>query len=443
MAVSGDTLFTIGNGNQSLIGVAMSSATSGTVTDYTLPFATGSCVAAASGVVAVGGYNFVTLASGSPGIQGLAVSVDGVLAIGDAGTVSFWPQSGASWAYGTSVSGLGTASNLAWNEAGSQVLLAGGGDVYVIGYSAGVATLAQTIAIADASNIAVSGSVAIVSQNASGTVTILNESGSTWASGQVITGLTGCEQAIFTSASGAFVAYASGVAELTYGGGTWSLSSSPISGVAAQGVAFDRNGNPYATFNNGASGGFIAYTGATATWAGAASGICCVQDQFVVADPANGLLRLIGPNSTGGYQQYGTETAPASGASTIAYGAAILAGGQSAVDQYYWGHPWSLHRERSGALSVFANGAFSSPVSLGVGVTPTCAAIDVSGNAWFGAGNNDVYEVSSVGALTQTIPVAVYPGQISGTTLGMSSLAWVNNHLYATTSLSGVLIEVI
>ena len=432
-------------------GVLGTMTTAGVTGTMALPVApaTPSCLALGSGLIAVGGW------SNAPALSGAAMSVldpqdATVMAAVGTGYALLWRTSGAfteAWSQSQALTGLATLKAAAWRPDGTQILAASvaSGAVQVLGYSAGLMTLAQTVTVTGACGVTVAaGSInALVAQSGQATAMPLTYGGGVWTTGAAVTGLTGISSIAAFGATGAVAAVSGGVAFLGLAAGVWSILQNVALGYAPSAIAVDSFLRVYAA----GSGVLSVLSGATSigssAWAGAAPTAIAVQPgRVLLAIPSDGLVRIFGQSDPSGWTQQGSGSLSLGAAVGLGLSdTTLFACGSGATNTYgFSGAPFSIARTTSGIVSIW-NGASWNSAVLGIGHNPSAASFDVSGNAWVVTHQDTIWSLSSGAAVLSSGSIPVFPGQLQTTPIGASAIAPVSGHVYVATSLAGVLVE--
>ena len=110
--------------------------------------------------------------------------------------------------------------------------------------------------------------------------------------------------------------------------------------------------------------------------------------------------------------------------------------------QVRWTAPFTLAPVLQGFVSIYRDGTLVSTL-MGQEHQFSAVTWDVSGSVWAATTENELYHVSVSGTILSKTLVPPYPTQSAGAALGISSLLWWNDHLYAASAFNGLLIEVL
>lgn len=446
---SGATLLTLQAGVSGIGTFTLTGSGTGASGFISAPMTNPTCLAATSGSVGVGGWSRATLASGFTDMGISPPTPTNFLGVNAAtNSISLWQDSGTeNWSFTQSITGTGHPTNMTWLPNGLGALVSDpiAGDVLVIQFSTGIISLQQTLPVPGAGEVATTpaGTKAIVCQPTLNEFTPLSFS-SVWASGAAVA-LAGARSVLFIDNATAVMGWASGVAFLTASGSSWAVGSTGALPYTPVNLAEDMSGNIYAVGTAGASGYISVFTDeiliATTSFAGGASGIISRQDQFVVGDPINALLRTFEFTPQQTLVQHSTMAAPPGlDAMTIA-AQTLFAAGASGTWEYQFTSPYQLEYNHLGSASILVSGSFRT-ATLSVFEQPTAVTFDVSGNLWAATLQNNYYEINAAGTIVASGAIAQNPPQPQTTPIGSSSWLWFNSHLYAASSLDGALIEV-
>lgn len=449
LAASGASLFALLPAVSGIGTFALSATGAGTSGFIATPMPVPLCLSAAAGAIAVGGYTYATIACGFSDIDIATDVVTNMLAVAAAtNAIDLYTGVNEVWSFSQRVSGSGAPSYVKWSPDGLTAFVTDpvSGKVSIVGYSVGVITVNQTLTVSGASAaVIMPGNVnALVCQPVVNKVAPVNFASSVWATGAALT-VTNPRDVVAVAASGAAVAFASGVGFYDRSGTTWSLSASAALAFMPTALATDGSGNVYAAGTQGASGYLSIFSGhvvqQTVTWPGSGVGVVYRQGQIVVGDPSANVLRVFG-GVPGAVAQQTTAAAPLGLVNGMAIGAeTYFAPGSGAVWEYQFTSPYTLARLRSGMVSVYTSGAWAS-ATIGVGQWPEALTFDASGNVWAATLQNEIYEISSAGSVLSSAAIAQLPPQPEATPIGSASLLFVNGHLYAASSLAGALVQI-
>ena len=134
----------------------------------------------------------------------------------------------------------------------------------------------------------------------------------------------------------------------------------------------------------------------------------------------------------------------ASGATSIAMiGNEILIGYAAQTLRYTLGAPYQLQAVKNGQVGIYNTSTSGwTTTTLGPQFTPEAITFDPSGNVTVAALQNELFTIASSGGISAQRAVPVFTGQVANTPLGISSLSWINGHLYATSVLNETLMDV-
>jgi hypothetical protein len=457
LATSGSTLFALLPGTPALGTFLFATATTGTSGSIAAPISAPSCLAAISGFVAVGGWNYAGLGSGFTSMAISPATFSSLIgATPSTGRVSAWGvTTGNTWALTSVASGLGAPNYVAWMPSGLYALASDptNGTLYNFSYSLGTLTQIQSLAIAGA------GPVAMLPDNIHGLLcrTAANQALALTYAGSAVSSGTGFAITAPTSIAYAgtsgqiLIGCASGLALATINvSGVWSVTATGSVGFTPSSLFVDASGNAYCAATSGASGLYAIATSGLAlvgsgSFAGSAVGIVYQQGQTLVADGVNAVVRGFGPRGSV-YSQYASAAAPAGLASIVlnAFEGSeqdIFASGTSTTYQLSLTAPYYADRVRQGAVSVYASGAWTNYV-LPVDILPEAIAWNPSGNLSVYMLTNTLYTFSSGLALISSGTVLQQPSIAQTTPIGVSNLLWQNGSLYGSTGLNDSLVQI-
>ncbi len=412
---------------------------------------TPSCLTLASGnPVGLGGWQVAPLLSGAVAAALDMQNADLMLAVGS-GHALLWSAPSAmseAWAQTQSLTGLASLTAVAWRPDGTQALAPSlaSGAVQVLGYSAGILSLLQTVTVSGAVSVAIAGDSvnALIAQSGQSQVMPLAYSGSTWATGTAVTGFPGIVAVAPVGATGAVAAYSGGLAYLGLSsGGVWSTLQTLALGFVPTALAVD----PFFQVYVAGSGSLAVVSGmallGSGSWAGAAPTAIAVQDgRVILAVPTDGLLRIFAKATPSSWSQEGSGTLSLGAAVGLALSETVLfTMGSGATAMYgFSGTPFVLTPVLSGAVGQW-NGSAWTQTALGIGHVPSSVAFDASSNLWAATVQGTLWSISSGGAVLSSGYVPTFSGQPQTTMLGASAVLAASGHIYVATSLSGVLIE--
>ena len=410
------------------------------------------CLAASGSLLAVGGWNPATIASGFSAIA--TNPTDNSLFVGitpSASALTLWHNSDGlgNWTLSQTVTGVAAATALAWSPLGNTIFSASptSGVVQVFNYAFGTVTKTQTIALSGAAAVAFTLNAlnALVCQPTQNVVTPLTLSGSAWvASGSLA--IHDASSVLALSNVEAMIGFASGAVVAQYAGGVWSSGAvTALSFVPTQ-LTQDLSGNLIAAGTSGSSG-FVYTTGVTGSFNGSVSGLLYRQDQIVIADGTNALLRVFSLNN--GTLTQKTSLAVASPltalaapplADPLAYSVPVIAAASGVTSLVYFYSPFTLAYQKSNEFSLYNGSAWTS-TQLKIGHQPEALTFDPSGNVSLVTLQNELFTMSATGGIVSSGVIAQFSGQPQTSPLGLSSLQWINGSLFATSVLNETLVQ--
>ena len=388
----------------------------------------------------------------APALSGMAAAAldpqvsTTMMAVGS-GAAVLWQTGTAgsnAWAQTQALTGLVNLSAMAWRPDGVQVLApsVSSGVVQVIGYSAGVMSLAQTLSLSGACSVAIAGDSAhaLVAQSGQAQLATLTY-GAIWATGVAVTGLTGITSVAALGASGAVAGYASGLAFLNLVAGVWSVSNTVSVGFTPARLAVDPFSRVYAAGSGSlavaTSGGLIG----SGAWAGSTpTGLAVQQGRVIMTVPSDGAMYIFGqsaPNAWTVQSTYALALSPTVGAA-LSQSTLFTLGSGSTVTYQFSGSQFALTPVASGAVGYW-NGTAWTVAGLGVGQTPSALTFDASGNICVATVENSYWAISQAGAVVASGLVGSYGTQPQTVPLGLSALLVASGNLYLATSLPGAL----
>ena len=458
MVVDGANLYAARSSNKDVAAYLLSTSavTSLTGSPVATPVALATS-AAVTGVVAAGH----TLGGVASGIAAVAVSPasasTAAFTVPSTGAVAIATGLDPAWTVAASCTGVTGAGGLAWTPAGTEIIVTGTSDIYVLSLTGTTPAVSQTLAVASCTAVAVTsdGAAALVC-GPTGVHTISAVAGTWSLDTPVSIGGSAAVGVVMISPTQAAVAAATGeVYVLTRSGTAWAVAlsySTPFSAITGM-ITDPVTGDAVVigTISGQGAVAFISpFTGTVAgtlTWTGNAVSVVAVNNQIVVLDTTSNLLRFMPaiPTLLGAGA---TQTPEPTG--TVVLGATpqcLWMSSTSAVDFGAMPTPYAYSRVTSGSVAIYTGGAWGSGYVLGIGHDPSAVA-------WNAAGTevdvvtvqNDWYRFLVSGAtltLTSQSQVPEYTGQASGTPLGLSSLTWSGSHLYATTVFGGAIIQLV
>jgi len=408
------------------------------------------------GLLALGGWQNAPALSGAAAAALCPITPTLMLGAGS-GVLTVWTSPGQfsdAWAQTQRLTAsVNNLTTISWRPDGVQALAAApsAGNVQVFGNASNVMSLAQTLAVPSVSDVTVAGTSinAIACQSGLTHVTPLLYNLTSWVTGAVVSGLAGNFAAVPVGTSGMAVAHASGVAFLTVSGGAWTIISNLNPGFVPTAIAADSLGFIYAggvgSIAQISSAGSLLASG---SWTGAApTALAIQQGRIIAAIPGDGLLRVFGLTSPGILSQQ--STAGLSLGSQVGLGLSyttLFALGSGATLTYGFsgtsfssGTPYVLSPVLSGAVATYSGSTWTT-TPLGIGNIPSAMTFDASGSLQVATAQNTWWTIAS-GAVQASGIVPQYPGQLQNVPLGAAALLASGGHLYAATSLAGVLIE--
>jgi hypothetical protein len=452
-AVSGQTLFSLVSGNLGIF--ALTGATTGTLTFNPYPMVEGYCLAASSAAsaVAVGGWSYVTFATGYTQMAFSPANAV-MIALNGSTNIDIYQGPNENWSKTSTVAVTGHPAFGAWNSSGTTVITTDptAGQINVYGYSLGNLTLNQSLLLTNASALSITpdNQKFLVCQPLFNQVTPYTLSGGTWVSGAAVA-LSSPSCVLATAATSAVVGGNASVDFLVYSGGVWNLAGAASLPYTPVGLA-TASGNIFACGSQGSLGYFSAVSGNFSTlfnyaWTGSANGIFYLQGQIWVVDKTDTEIWAFGNL----FSQYLNifnfpSTQPFGNIAVSLFtqfsnGGTVFGMASGSTSLYQLTSPYNIEPLRQGVVSIYTSGAWNS-ASLGSGQTPTALTFDPSGNVMCATLQNTLYQISSAGVILQTATVTQFSGQPQTTPLGMSALAYLGSGLYAATSLAGTLIRV-
>jgi hypothetical protein len=447
MVTSGTTLMAILPASG--IGTMSYTGTTGLISlPGTMPVA--SCLAAAAGSsLAVGGWNTAPPLSGAAAGGLDPQNNEDMLTVGS-GFARIWSTTAPfteKWAQTNSLSGLANLNSMYWVPNGIQVLATSlvSGTLQVIGFSANVLSLSQTLPISGACSVGVSPSStnALVVQSGQSQLATLTAAGGTWSSGTPITGLVGITAVTMFGTSGAAVGFVSGIAFLGLNDNTWSVQQTAFLPFIPTVITSDSYNQIYAA----GSGHIVVASGTAITGSGTFTGIptsiAVQQGRVIIAVPGNGLLTF-GNVASGIWTQQSSGTLSLGASVSLALSETVLfVMGSGATNTYgFSGAQYNLTPVTSGACALW-NGSSWSVTPLGIGTNPSAIAFDASGQVQLTTIQNGWWTLSSTGSVLSSGIVPQISSQLQTVPIGSSSVLAFSGGLYTATSLSGTLIELV
>jgi hypothetical protein len=348
--------------------------------------------------------------------------------------------------------GITTLSSLAWLADGFQVLApsVASGVVQVLGYSAGVLSLLQTLTVSGACGVATTGDSlhALIAQSGQSQIMPLIFSGGTWVTGAVITGYPNITGIMALTSGTAVASFASGIGYLNFDTltGNWSNAGSMSVGFVPSQMAVDSFNQVYLA----GSGSLAVVSGltmlASGSWTGstAPTDIAVQDGRIALAIPAASGIFVWGLSSPGILsQQYSGALALGASVGLGLSNTTLFALGSASTTLYgFSGTPYVLTTPVSGAAAIW-NGTIWTSMALGVGHTPACCGYDTSGQLNIMTTENSQWVFTSGGAFVSSGYVPSYAtGQPQTIPLGLSAMLPFASGLYVSTSIPGALLEI-
>jgi hypothetical protein len=417
---------------------------SGSVAKHTTPMDVPAFVVSGPNGTAIGGwsqstFSFVTTAVDLSPASGFAAAVTS-----GTGDLTLLTGHDPSWTVVQTVSGLTGPADVAWANAGTQVLVTEPSANHVAIYNliTGTLTFDINLSVSGATNIAIltTDSQALVSQSSHNQVSLITSEVNNWVVSSVVTGIAAASDIAIVSDTEALVACASGVAFLSFNTGTWGVSKL-VSGLPYNPTGMDwfidTDGLITAVTAGvvGASGrvDLVKTTGlgASGSWAGSAGEVLWRQGQIAIADPSNDVVRVFGEVGAS-LRSMGTNAGP-DGVATIGQtGTSLWLGGSAATWQSRFTAPYKIVPYNHGYVATWDGSSFTT-VDLGVEHQPSAGVWGPSG-VWVATTQNDLYVIND-GILVQQLILPADP-QPAGVPLGMSEFQFWNGELYASSSLN-------
>lgn len=433
---------------------------SGIASPITLPY----LVAAASGVasgsdsgVAIAGISTATLASGTGYLAASPVSPTSVAAATSpsANALILLTGSDPDWAITGALTGFTSPGQIAWATTGSQFLASqpASNAVSVISVVGSGLSIAQTLSLTDPTQIAVTedGTEALVVRPSAGTVTVLANSSGTWSIGSGVA-VPGAVSVVMTGESSAAVAATAGVVFLARSGTTWGIQSTVALSFSPTRVTADADGTVYVVGTAGSHGFLNVISGGsiigTMEWTGTGDDVLVDQTKIIILNNLEYQIlfaSIIGSGSGAVFFSEPQSQVSRSGATSLAMTGSEtiwLCGSDTLLGEL--AHPFSINWRQDGQLAVYASGQWAI-TSFGIEARPTALTWRADGTVWVAVADSVLsFNAVTPGQLTagSVITVPVYSGQDAGTALGLSSLNWQGDSLFATTCLSGVVVQV-
>jgi hypothetical protein len=419
------------------------------------PFQVATCLFASGSIVAVGGWQQLSVASGAaaiaadPAVGSLALSVG-------SGKAIMWQapaQYSDAWSPFLALTGLANLTALSWSPGGTQILATDpvSGVVQVIGFVGGVLSLSQTLSVVGAGSVAVlpDSANALVCQPASNAVLPLVATAGVWAvSGSAVSGLHDPLGVVAVDSATAVVSFASGAALLVQTGGLWSIAATGALSFLplAHMIAADPQGLAYIA----GSGAFAVVSGVSLVGSGtlavAPTSMSVSQGRLAFGQPSLSGVSVYGQTSPGAWTRPNAVATGAPSGTPLAVGfvgSTLFAAGIGATNFFALsGTPYQLQPVPSGLVGIY-NGSSWATGALGATHNPAALALDVSGHISVVTTDNYLFSFTTSGAIASSGLIAPYAGQTAGTPFGLSALLLIGSGLYASTLLAGALVQVL
>lgn len=406
-------------------------------------------VSASSIGVAVAGWSHAAMAVGMTAMAASPQSPSALAVLASSSEVALLSGTDPNWSLETPITGFSSVASIAWNPDGSQVLATDSSGAYVMDILSGVLqSPTQTFSLSGAGQIAVTpdGTNALACLSSSNQIAVLINALDTWSVGTA-TSLTAPVGVVLTGDQAGWAISGSNLVPLSRSGNVWTAGMPIALGFAAKAV-FSDAGGIYVTGGAGVDGALSWFVdgvlAGSQTWSSAGYGIAIQVLQGQVAVLLSDGQTILTFGAIDGLllaQQTISGVVPSGSAALGATQQSLWAGSSSATWQLQWSRPFSIARRRVGEMAVYGGSSWLS-ASLGIDHDPSAIAWDASGNVWLTTAENDLW--SFAGSATGTaLPVlsyeqvADYAGQVPGTPMGFSSLAWWNGGLYASTAFAG------
>lgn len=419
---------------------------------FATPMTTPSCLAgSAAHGIAVGGWSPAAIAQGTVALTASPVTPTTTSAAISTTANAVYMVTGTDplWAVTQTVTGTGAPSALTWVPNGQQVMVSdkANGKLQVYNLAGFTLTASTLLTIAGVSSVASTpdSTTAVATQPGSNQLQVLADTLGVWSLGATIADTNGPQAIIALSNTEMVYGVTGGITFLEFVTAAWSIGTHVTMGLDVTNLTTDGAGNIYAIGTSGGSG-FLTVASkaggilASTSWTGSADAVLWNQGQIFVVDSTSSLVRAFAWLA-GGLVVEPTTTSPAGCKGISLSGQSIWLSGSASLAQFQMTAPFTLKPMAVGEVSIYASSAWTS-CALPVGTKPSAVTWDASGNVWVSSETNDVYEISTAGAILSHTNVPVYTGQEAGVTMGFSSLLWNGGHLYAATSLSGALVEI-
>lgn len=411
-----------------------------------------SCMALLSGgVVAAGGWaNAPPLAGGAD--AAIDPQNDRIMLAAGSGSARIWSNLSPlseNWSEVQTVTGLINLNSVAWRPDGTQILATSPivGAVQALNYIASVLSLDQTLVVSGAVSVAIAGTSinALVAQSGQSQAATLSFGGGSWSTGTPVTGLPGIQSLASVDATHIAATVSGGVSIIALAAGSWTISSTTALGFTPTVIAVDKFTRIFAA----GSGAVAMISGTTmiasGTWAGAApTSIDVHNGRIVMPVPSDNLIRI--------FARSDQEVLSQQGSLALALGTSVGIGtsdtvafvlGSGATNMYgFSGSPFVLTPVTQGIFGQWNGSAWTTSV-LGIGHNPSSVAFDTSGTAWLSTVQGTYFNMSSGATVLASGTIPVFPQQLQTVPLGISVIIPVSGQVYVSSSLAGVLTEVL
>lgn len=352
------------------------------------------------------------------------------------------------WSLNNAVSGTGAPADLAWASAGEQILVADtlNDEIEVFNLVTGVLVPFQTLAVSGVTNVAATsdGMTALATQPTFDQVSVLGNTANLWSVTSSVA-VTGANVAIGLSDTEFVIGGLDALSWVQRANNGW-LVVAAVSGLTftPSSLATDGNGVIFAagTHTSGTAHLVAASQNgilATSTWAGTGDSVLFEQAQIAVADGANSLIRVFAYEG-GALTQKATAAGPAGIRAIGTTPPSLWACGASGMAQLAFTAPFELDHQPLGVVAIYRNSAWVSGAT-GVLNQPTAAAWDVSGTVWAATQQDMLNRFSLSAQSVSGVSLAPYRAN-SQVPIGISSMLWWHNGLFAVSSLNSSLMEV-
>jgi hypothetical protein len=434
-------------------GIGTMNANTGATGFIALPAAisTIACLALASGApLAIGGWTNAAPLSGAAAavLDPQNAEVMFAAASGNAIIWSSTSPSGNAWAQSQLVGMPVVPKAAVWRPDGTQVLVSAptNNTVQVMNYTAGTLSSGQTLTVAGACSVAITGDSthALVAQSGLAQITPISFVGSTWSTGTAITGVTGIVGVAAVSASGVIAASSGALTWYTENGGIWNFAASAALGFVPTALTVDAFGQAYVAGSGKVALAVNQAITATGSWTGGApTSIAVQQGRIVMAVPADNAFRVFCLSASGLLSQQfsGALSLGSSVGLGLSFSTLFLMGSGSTLLYGFSGNVFGPTPIVSGAVG-FYNGSSWTTVGLGIGNTPAAMAVNASGGVYVATQQNSLYLIASGGGVTSSSGIQTYSGQLQTAPLTPSSMLATASGVYMCTAIPGVLGQV-